>query len=533
MPFRLLIADDILPEGLAVLRAAPDVQADDLRLSRAELLERLGEYDALITRSGTPVDRQLLERGSRLKIVARAGLHFDNIDVAEATERGIMVMNAPHQSALAAAEHTLALLLALCRHLPAADATVRRGAWERTPFMGAQLAGKTLGIIGFGRVGRLVAQRAVAFGLKVLVYDPYQDEEMARQLRVTAATFDEVLTRADFLSLHAALTPDTRHLIGRAELARLKPGARLINCARGELVDEVALYDALASGHLAGAALDVFETEPPTESPLRHLPNVVLSPHLGASTLEAQREVSTQIAQQVLDVLRGVDYVNVLNLPFATGPNFARLKPYLDLAETLGALQSQLAAGSLKSIEIEVKGDGMSDLVKPVAVALLKGLFKRELGDAVNYINAPIIALARGLHIAQTRGLDLADYANLISCRVTWVVPDGAVGHHLLAGTLFAGAEARVVQLDAVRMDARPHGHVLVMFSRDVPGVIGIVGTLLFQYQVNIAEWRLGRDQPGGTALSFINLDSPVPASALTALTALPQVIQVQQVHLA
>lgn len=532
--FHILIADEILPEGLAILRAAPDVQFDDVRLSRAELLSRLGDYDAVIVRSGTPVDRALLEAGPRLQVLARAGRAYDNIDVAAATERGVMVMNTPQPSSIAAAEHTLALLLALCRRIPAADAAVRQGAWDRAPYLGTQLYGKTLGLIGFGRVGRLVAQRAMAFGLRVLAYDPYQDEETTRQLKVTAATFDEVLTRADFLSLHAGFTPDTVGLIGRAELARLKPGAYLINCAHGALVDEAALYDALVSGHLGGAALDVFRVEPPPPSPLLQLPNVVYSPHLGASTLEAQRDVSAQIAQQVLDALRGVDYRNVVNLPFVAGPSFARLKPYLELAETLGALHHRLASGQIRQVEVEIKGEDMGTLIKPVAVALLKGLLKHQAaqGHHVNYINAPALAAERGIAITQTRGLEVADYANLLSCRVKWETPNGEPGQRLLAGTLFGGVESRVVQLDAFRMDARPQGLVLVMFSRDVPGVIGIVGTLLYQYGVNIGEWRLGRDLPGGTALSFINLDSPIPPGGLTAISALPQVIEIKQIEL-
>ena len=307
----------------------------------------------------------------------------------------------------------------------------------------------------------------------------------------------------------------------------MKSGACLVNCARGELVDEAALAAALTSGRLAGAALDVFSPEPPAGSPLLHLPNVVLTPHLGASTREAQRDVSLQVATGVLEALQGTGYRHVVNLPFVAGDDFARTRPYLDLAERLGALQGELAGPQLTGVEIEVKGPEVTGLVKAIAVALLKGLLGQRLDQPVNYVNAPALAAARQLHVTQARGLETADYANLISCRVSWTG-----GQRVMAGTLFGGTESRLVLLDEFRTDARPRGQVLIMFSRDVPGVIGIVGTLLFQYGVNIAEWRLGRDRPGGTALSFINLDSAVPPDGLVALRSLPQVVDVRSVLL-
>ncbi|MCC7359552.1 MAG: phosphoglycerate dehydrogenase [Anaerolineales bacterium] len=527
--YRILIADEILPEGSDLLRAAPDAEVDDLRLTRAELLDRISAYDAVITRSGTPMDAELIARGPRLKVLGRAGLSLDNVDLAAATDHGLMVTHTPEAYSLSAAEHTLALLLALCRQIPAADASLRRGEWTREQFTGAQLHGKTLGLVGLGRVGRLVAARAQAFGMAVLAYDPYTTDETAvRRRGVTLAPLDELLAQADFVSLHAELTPETRHLLGAAELARLKPGARLINCARGELVDEAALAEALRAGRLAGAALDVFAHEPPAGDWLRGLPNVVVTPHLGASTRETQREASAQIARQVLGALRGTDYTNVVNLPFPVTADFARARPYLELAERIGLLQAQLADDLIASVEVEVKGADTLGLVKAVAVALLKGLLSQRLPGTVNYVNAPLLAHQHGVAITQARGLETADYANLISCRVHW-----AGGQRLIAGTLFGGAESRIVQLDAFRMDARPQGQALIMHSRDVPGVIGIVGTLLYQYGVNIAEWRLGRDTPGGTAVSFINLDSVVPPESLVALRALPQVVDVRTVWLA
>jgi len=527
--YRLLLTDGLPPEGLALLRAAADAQIDDLKLSRAETQARLGEYDAWIIRSGTSVDRELIERGTRLKVIGRVGTKFDNIDLEAATRRGVMVMNTPEPNSLAAAEHTLAMLLALCRNLPAADAALRRGEWERQRFLGVQLHRKTLGIIGFGRVGRHVAHRALNFEMDVLAYDPYVDTEIFRQMRVTAVTFDELLAHSDFITLHAALTPETQELIGEAEIARMKAGVRFINCSRGELVNERALHAALVSGKIAGAALDVFIQEPPTGNPLLQLPaeRVVVAPRLGASTVEAQRDVSTQIAQQVLDALRGTDYQNVVNLPFIPSPDFHRARPYLELAEKIGALQSQLAEGPVRSVEVEVKGEDTQHLVKPVAVALLKGLLSPLSKETVNYVNAPLLAEERGLVVSQTRGLEMVDYPNMLSCRVSW-----DSGQRLVAGTLFGGVEGRIVQMDDIRMDVRPQGHVLVTLSQDVPGVIGAVGTLLYQYGVNIAEWRLGRNHPGGTAVSFINLDDRPSAACLTALGALPQIISVRILEL-
>lgn len=501
----------------------PDLGARD----GDELVTAAADYDAVIVRSGTAVSRALIERSTRLKIIGRAGVALDHVDISAATERGVMVMNTPESAALAAAEHTLALLLALCRHLPAADASLRRGEWDRPRFWGVQLEGKTLGLIGFGRVGRLVAPRARAFGLNVLAHDPYIDPDLARRANVTLTTLDELLAHADIVSLHPLLADGPRQIIGAAELAQMKPGARLINTAHGALVDEAALLDALKSGRLAGAALDVFAVEPPGRSALFNLPNVVIAPHLSSSTVEAQRDVAVQIAQQVLDALRGHNYRNVVNLPFIAGPDFRLVRPYLELAEKLGALQSQLAAAPITRIEVEVKGEGMTELVRPIAVALLTGLLRDTVAEAVNYVNAPALAAERGLTIAQTRGMQLVDYPNLLSCRVSW-----STGQRLVAGTLFGGSEARLVQVDDTRMDARPEGHALVMFSRDVPGVIGIVGTLLAQFGVNIAEWRLGRDAPGGRALSFINLDEAPPPAALESIQALPQVIEVRAIQL-
>jgi D-3-phosphoglycerate dehydrogenase len=536
--YRILVTDDIGADGLAQLRAAPDarVEARD-GLSREALLKCIGDYDAVITRSGTALDAEIFRAARRLKVAARAGVGLDNVDVDAATLAGVMVMNIPEANAVAAAEHTFALMLALCRCVPQADARLRGGVWERRPFMGVQLHGKTLGIVGLGRVGSLVAARARAFGMHVIACDPYVPEENSEALRVELVEdLDELLERADFVSLHAQLTDETRRMIGPAQIARMKPGVRLINTARGALVDEEALYEALRSGKVAGAALDVFPVEPPfgdeRAARLLQLPNVVVTPHLGASTVEAQADVSAQIARQMLDALRGAAYRNVVNLPFAEGVDYRAIAPYMTLAEKIGSLHMQLARGRrgpLAGLQVRVAfhGGELKDQVKPLTVALLKGLLAPILGDSVNYVNAPRLAHDRGIVVRQSVFPVAEDYANVILCRVI-----AAPEERLIAGTLFAHTQPRIVRMDDFPMDALPSGYALIVKSRDVPGVIGQVGTRLGAAGVNIAEYRLGRDAPGGTALSFINLDAPAPEAVLAELRALPQVIEVRQVYL-
>jgi D-3-phosphoglycerate dehydrogenase len=517
----ILITEDLPPEALALLDA-PDIHFDNLRPSRAELRECIGSYDGLIVRWMTRVDADLLDRAPRLRVIGRAGASLDNVDLDAATRRGIIVTNTPLMHSTASAEYTLGLLLALVRQIPQAHNAVQAGQWaRRRQFIGGELAGKTLGLIGYGRVGREVAARAAAFGLNVIAYDPYLEESEVRGTNVMLVDFDELLARSDFVSFHTPLTDETKNLLGADEIAQMKDGAMLVNTARGALIDEAAVAAALKSGKLAGAAVDTFTREPPDGSPLLGLPNVITTPHLGASTQEALQAVAVEIVHQTLDALRGTDYRNVVNLPFIGDASFRALRPHLALAEKIGSLQRQLAGGPAQSVQVETRGE-LAGLIKPLTVALLTGL----LGD-VNYINAPAVAAERGVAVSQTKGLPLVGYPNLLSCRVAW--PGGS---RLIAGTLFADEEARIVQIDDFRLDGLPVGRVLVMSNDDVPGVIGRVGTLLGANHINIAEWRLGRDQPGGRALSFINLDDPVPDSVLAELRTLPGIAEVRVVEL-
>jgi D-3-phosphoglycerate dehydrogenase len=514
--YRILVTEDLPSEALAILDA-PDVQADNLRPSRAELRECIGNYDALIVRWMTRIDADLLDRAPHLKVIGRAGASLDNVDLEAASRRGIIVTNTPLMHSTASAEFTLGLLLALARKIPQAHQAVQSGEWSsRRQYFGSELEGKTLGLVGFGRVGRDVAVRAQAFGLEVLAYDPYIDDSEVKNTGVVLVDLDELLRRSDFISLHAPLNEETKRLIGADEIMRMKPGAYLINTARGALIDEEAVAVGVRSGKIAGVAVDAFTREPPIGSPLIGLPNVITTPHLGASTREATDSISTQIVQQTLDALRGVDYRNVVNLPFGNGIEFKAVQPHLVLAEKIGALQRQLAGGKLIKVEVETRG-GFTSLIKPLTMALLKGL----LGTEANYVNAPRLAADRNIEVTQAKGLPLADYANLLSCRVSWA--DDA---RLITGTLFANQEARIVQMDGFRLDGLPNGTVLVMSNDDVPGVIGRVGTLLGERGINIAEWRLGRNQPGGRALSFINLDTAVPESVLNELRGQPGIAE-------
>jgi D-3-phosphoglycerate dehydrogenase len=512
--YKILISDKLGAAGLERLDQMMDTTYDMiLNLSPDELLAKIPEYDALIVRSGTQVDAALIAAGTNLKVIGRAGMGVDNIDIDTASMHGIIVTNTPTANSVATAEQTMALMLAISRHTIPAHNSVAAGEWRRADFVGTELSGKILGIIGFGNIGRLVAERAIAFGMQILAVDPYVSEAVGREMGVTLVDLEDLLPAADYITLHAAVTAETAGLINAETLAQMKDGVVLINVARGKLIDEAALAAALQAGKVAAAALDVFAQEPPRNSPVIHLPNVIHTPHLGASSREAQREVAIQIVQQVVDALRGTDFRNALNIPFPPGMDYETIRPYLSLGEKLGRLQQALAGAPIMRMEVEVRGAEINTMVRPVAAALLKGLLASSSTMPINLINAPVLAQHAGIQITETTGLELVDYPNLISCRV-----HTADGQRTLAGVLFAGGEPRIVQVDNYKLDAQPKGVVLILENEDVPGVIGQVGTILAAYNVNIGEWRMGREFPGGMALSFINLDNEPPQEVLQAL---------------
>jgi D-3-phosphoglycerate dehydrogenase len=472
----------------------------------------VGEFDALVVRSATKVTRALLSEPGRLRVIGRAGVGVDNVDVDAATERGILVVNAPTANLTSAVEHTFALLLALARRLPAADASMKRGEWDRKSFVGVELHGKTLGIVGLGRIGQRVAARARGFEMKVAAFDPFTDPELAARLGVEMLSLDELLAAADVVTLHTPLTRETRHLIDATRLARTKPGALIVNCGRGGVVDEAALLAALESGRIAGAAIDVFETEPPTSFELARHPRVVATPHIGAQTGEAQERIAIETATTVIAALGGEMPAAAVNLPFV--PAGARTQPLLRLAERLGELAATLAGPPLALLEAELAGGAGDDLV-PVSVAVLKGALAGP-DRPVNYVNAEWVAAERGVAVTRRAAPASADYPQLVRVR--------AEGERRieLAGALFGAGEPRVVEFLGYRLEFSPRGRLLVIENRDVPGVVGGVGTLLGAAGVNIAEIHLARVRETGSALAVLRLDQAPDYSLLERLRELP-----------
>lgn len=514
--YTILVATDLTEDSLALLRAAPDVDVNAIAPSIQAVRDGLKTAHAIIARDDVQIDAELLEHAPHLKVIGRPSASLSGIDMEAATQRGIIVMNTPGVSAIAAGEHTFTLMLALSRKLVNAHNSMRDGYWlmDRKRQVGTQLHGKTLGIIGLGRVGQIVAQRALAFGMNVVAYDPYLSEEQVGDERIILIGLRDLLGRSDFVTIHVPATSETRKLLSAERISQMKPGARLINTSHGSILDEEAVVQALQDGHLSGAAVDVFAEEPPYNSPLIGLETVIHTPHIGDNTIEATQDLSRQIAQQVLDALNGADYRNVVNMPFMPGVDFERIRPSLTLSERMGTLLHVLARHPVRRVAVEVRGDELSGLIKPVTVALLKGLLAPILGEAASYINAPLLANERGIQVAQTKGLKTEAYANLISCQVT--LEDGE--EIIMAGTLLDHKEPHIVQINEYRMNFVPEGHLLLMGSYDQPGVIGRVGTLMATNNVNIASWQTGRATPGGHTLTVLTLDYPVPDSVMEEL---------------
>jgi len=525
---RVLVTDGLQTVGVDALRKhGLDVDVSGA-LGERELAGRIGEYEGLIVRSATKVTRLVIEASRRLEVIGRAGAGVDTIDVEAATERGVVVMNTPGGNTTAVAEHTLGLLLALARRLPAADATLKAGRWEKNRLQGVELLGKVLGILGLGRIGSEVARRALGFRMQVIAYDPYLTREAAERLGVESVELDELLARADFLTIHTPLTADTRHLLGEAELARLKPGARLINCARGGLIDEVALAQAIQTGRVAGAALDVFEQEPPpADHPLLKFEQVIVTPHLGAATDEAQTAVALAIADQVADaLLRGV-VVNAVNLPATDAETHREQAPYLGLAEKMGRFLAQMAEGRMQEARLTCAGEIVGRPTATLTLAFVRGLLGTILSEHVTDVNAMLIAKARGLKVTETSTTESSDYASLVTAELR---TDRGVTS--VAGTAFFKREPRFVQVDGFSLEAVPQGWMLVFANLDVPGVIGRIGTLCGRYGINIAGMQLGRERRGGRAVSVLNLDDPMDAAALEEIRAMPDIVLAKLVKL-
>jgi D-3-phosphoglycerate dehydrogenase len=513
----ILIAEPLAETGVELLRRQHQVDARG-GMTREELLAAITTADALVVRSSTQVDAEVLEAGRNLKVVGRAGIGLDNVDLDTATRLGIMVVNAPQSNVISAAEHTVALILAQARNITRADAALREGRWERSRFQGTELYGKTLGVIGLGRVGTLVAQRMLSFGMRLVAYDPYVSRDRAAQLGVELASLAEVLAGADVVTIHLPKTPDTVGLIGERELAAMKPGARLVNTARGGLVDELALAKAVESGHLAGAALDVFSEEPTTSSPLFEDDTVVVTPHLGASTAEAQDKAGVTIAEQLLLALSGQFVPNAVNVD--AGPVPDALRPFLPLVEKLGRLYSVLASGGPRGrapavgggrLNLEYVGGLAEHDNRVLTLAALKGLFTPVVSEPVTFVNAPLLASERGIEVVETKTRSSKDWVNLVT-----MSGEGARGPVTVAGTTVGARDAeRLVEINRIPVDLAPADYMAFLFYEDRPGVIGKVGTILGQAGVNIASMQVGRRRQGGEALMALTVDSVIPPGVL------------------
>jgi D-3-phosphoglycerate dehydrogenase / 2-oxoglutarate reductase len=527
MTFRVLVTDTLAESGLDILRAAKDVDLDYRSgLKGPDLLRAVAESDALITRSGTAVTKELVGSGKRLRVIGRAGVGLDNVDVDACTERGILVINAPTANIMSATEHTMAMLLSLCRNIPEAHASVKRGEWVRSKFMGIELNGKTLGVIGLGRIGTRVTVRARAFGMRVIAYDPYISPTVFERVNAEQVTLDKLLAEADVITVHTPLTDETRGMLGAGEIAKMKDGVIALNIARGGIWEERALADALNSGKVSGAAIDVYESEPPgKDHPLVSAKNAILSPHIGANTIEAQDRVAVQTSEMVVEALRGSIFVSAVNLPFE-GLSDAEAAPMIDLSEKLGLFAAQIAGAPLNRAAIELWGIE-ERLTKILSVAALKGLLTPHLAESVNFVNAESIAENRGIAISSTTHPVPHDYTNLITFRA------GAGNQEVcVSGTLFSEKNQRIVSVNNFRVEFKPEGNLIYIINKDVPGVVGKVGTLLGDREINIAEYNLARTASGGKAMAIITVDTPLDADTLKFLKSYREMEEVRQIKL-
>jgi D-3-phosphoglycerate dehydrogenase len=519
---KVLIADELSPRAVAVF-AERGIDADVATGLKPEaLVARIGVYDGLAVRSATKVTAALIAEAPRLRIVGRAGIGVDNIDVPAATQRGIVVMNTPYGNAITAAEHAIAMMFALARQIPAADRSTQAGKWEKSRFLGVELSGKTLGVVGCGNIGAIVADRAHGLKMRVIGYDPFLSKERAIDLGIERVSLDELLARADFVTLHTPMTEGTRGMLDAKALKKLKPGARLINCARGGLIVEADLAAALDTGHVAGAAIDVFVDEPAIQNPLFGRDNVVATPHLGAATAEAQENVAVQIAEQMADFLLTGAVSNAVNMPSLSAEDARRLKPYMKLAEQIGSFAGQLTESEIKSVAIDYEG-AIADLnIKPLTATALTGLLAPQLAS-VNLVSAPVICRERDIRVSETLQPEPGDYQMLMRITVA-----GESSSRSIAGTVFAGDKPRLVSVEGMRLEAELGEHVLFVRNLDKPGFIGALGNALGAASINIATFHLGRTGSGQDAICLIEVDQPLTPALLDTVRALPNVIQVK-----
>jgi D-3-phosphoglycerate dehydrogenase / 2-oxoglutarate reductase len=526
---KVLISDNLHEKGIAVLESHPNIEVINRPGMKAEeLMEVIKDVDALVIRSATKVTAEVIAAAPRLKVVGRAGTGLDNVDIPAASKRGIVVMNTPGGNTITTAEHAVSLMMALARNIPQAAASMKEAKWEKKKFQGTELYNKTLGIIGLGRIGSVVAERGVGLRMRVLGYDPFITKEVAANLGVELVSLDEIFARADFITIHTPKTKDTAKLLSKEAFKKMKPGVRIINCARGGLIDEGALLEALKDGKVAGAALDVYETEPPAADwPLRALPNVVCTPHLGASTEEAQANVAVAVCEQIVELLIYGTIKNAVNAPSVSQEAMAKLKPYLTLAEALGAFQAQMTEGAISAVSIAYVGEVSNLDTKPLTHSLLKGMLYPIMRDEVNYVNAPAVAASRGIHITEEKVASAEDFATMIRLTVRANNEENVV-----AGTIFGKYEPRLVRINKFRLEAVPEGHMLFIYNTDRPGVIGAIGNTIGKHKINIARMTVGQEKERGQNIILLTTDTPVTPECLKDLEALEHVAQAIQVEL-
>ena len=522
---KVLAADGISPKGIELLQQEFDVDVRD-KISAEELLEIIPEYDALMVRSASKVTAEVIERAKKLKIIGRAGVGVDNIDIPAATAKGIIVINSPGGNTIAATEHTMAMMLALSRNIPIANETMQKGEWNRKKYVGVELRGKTLGVIGMGRIGAGVAKRAMAFDMNVIAYDPYINEERAKSLGVAIGTLDDVITKADFITVHMPLTPETRGMIGMEQMKKMKEGVRLINCARGGIIVEEDLAEAVKAGIVAGAAIDVFTSEPVgADHPLVGVPGIILTPHLGASTVEAQIGVSLDVSKGILAALKGEPVATAVNMAPVSPQVMKVIAPYLTLAERLGGTVVSLADGPVEKVEVTYNGEITEVNTGLLTTAVVKGMLNPIMESEVNYVNAPGLAKERGIKVAEVKKKEAEDFANLITVRAL-------VGGRELSvqGTLF-GSEGRIVRINKFRVDVDPHARILVCPHVDRPGVIGTIGSLLGNNGINISAMQVGKTEIAGTNLMVLTVDNDIPVAVMEVIKSMDGIADAKLVN--
>lgn len=526
---KVLISDSMSDRCVEIFKNAPGLQVDvNTKLKPEELKKVIKDYHGLVVRSATKVTAEIIEAADNLKVIGRAGTGVDNIDMQAATKKGIVVMNTPGGNTITTAEHAVSMLMALARKIPQATASMRKGEWEKKKFEGTEVTSKTLGILGVGNIGSVVADRAQGLKMNVIAYDPYLSQDAANRMGVEPVSLDELYKRSDFISIHVPLTNETKGAVNKDAFAKMKKGVKIINCARGGIVNEKDLCNAIKSGIVSGAAMDVFEKEPALpDNPLLQMEEVILTPHLGASTAEAQENVAIAIAEQIVDYLVKGTIRNAVNVPSVPAELLASLSPYITLAEKLGSFQGQILKGGIEEVVVEYSGDVVSYDVAPVTIAAIKGLLDQLMDQQVNFVNAPFVAKERGIKVIEIKSSRAIDFASSITIKVKTKESE-----NLIEGALFGKKEPRIVRIDKFFLDAVPEGYLLVLNNYDKPGVIGNVGTLLGTGNINIARLHLGRQAIGGEAVSVWNIDMPLPAELLSKLLKLPNMISAKVVKL-